>query len=105
MNPMRRRIPALASLILSALLPLSAQEQKPHADMPGMSNPAPDVPAATPDTPSPEAEIPGTKTPETKTSGMNMNDAGKRDMAGTNTDGAAHAMRSMEDRQMSMGRT
>jgi len=95
---MRRRILAMVSLILSALLPLWAQEQKPQDDMPGMSNPAPDLPAASPDTPKPEVKTPEVKMPEVK-----MDDTGMREMTGTNTDGAAHAMRSMEDRQMNMG--
>src|SRR6202030_3312579 len=34
---------------------------------------------------------------------MKMSDTEMRDMAGMNNDGTAHAMRSMEDRQMSMG--
>jgi hypothetical protein len=105
---MRRRILAMVSLILSALLPLWAQEQKPQDDMPGMSSPAADVPAASPDTPKPEAKTPEAKTPEVKMPEVKMpevkmDDTGMREMTGTNTDGAAHAMRSMEDRQMNMG--
>jgi hypothetical protein len=34
---------------------------------------------------------------------MKMNDADMRDMVGMNNDGTAHAMRSMQDRQMNMG--
>jgi hypothetical protein len=94
---MHGRILALASLILSALLPLWAQEQKPQ-DMPGMSNPAPDLPAASPQAPNSEIAKPEVKMPE-----MKMDDADMRDMTGTNTDGTAHAMRSMQDRQMDMG--
>jgi hypothetical protein len=100
---MHRRILAVVSLILCALLPLRAQEQKSQDDMPGMSSPAADVPAASPDTPKAETTKPEIKTPEAKMPEMKMDDAGMRDMAGPNTDGTAHAMRSMEDRQMSMG--
>src|SRR6202049_2377998 len=82
---MPRRILALASLILFALLPIGAQEQKSQDDMPSMSKPAP---APSPDTP---PEMP------------KMNASDMRNMAGMNDDGTAHAMLSMEGRQMSMG--
>ena len=115
---MRRRILALSGLMLCAMLPLRAQEQKPQNDapgndMPGMSSPAAAVPAPSPDTPNPEvktpeaakpeATTPEVKAPEVKAPPMQMNDAGMREMTGGNPDGAAHAMRSMEDRQMNMG--
>src|SRR6266852_1644965 len=95
---MRRRILALASFILCALLPIWAQEQKSQEDMPRMNQPVPDLPAASSDTPKPEIPKPEVKMPEAK-----INDADMCDMAGTNNDGAAHAMHSMEDRQMNMG--
>ena len=89
----------------------------PGNDVPGVSSPSAAVPAASPDTPSPEVKTPDTtkpeaKAPEAKASEaktplmqmpMPMNDAGMREMTGGNADGAAHAMRSMEDRQMNMG--
>src|SRR6266852_260475 len=100
---MRRRILALASLILCGLLPLWGQEQKPPDDMPGVSNTAPDSPAASPDAPKAETTKPEMKTPEVKMPAVKTNDADMRDMAGMNNDGTAHAMRSMEDRQMNMG--
>lgn len=89
----------------------------PGNDVPGVSSPSAAVPAASPDTPSPEVKTPDTtkpeakapeaKAPEAKTPLMQMpmpmNDAGMREMTGGNADGAAHAMRSMEDRQMNMG--
>ncbi len=98
---MRKRILALASLTLFALFPIWAQEQKSQDAMPNMDMPAPDpsaaaVPAAPP-APSPAAS---SDTPKPATQ---MNDADMRDMPGMNNDGTAHAMRSMEDRQMSMG--
>jgi hypothetical protein len=122
---MRRRILALVCLMLCTLLPLRAQEQKPQSDTPGndmpghdmpvTTNPSAVVPAASPDTPDPEAKTPDStkpdakapeaKAPEAKTPAMQMpmNDAGMREMTGGNADGAAHAMRSMEDRQMNTG--
>jgi hypothetical protein len=110
---MRKRILAVASIFLCALLPLRGQDQKSQDDMPGMSNPAPEPPAASPDTPTPDAPKPdapkpGTAKPEAKMPEANapetkMNDADMRDMGGMNNDGTAHAMRSMQDRQMNMG--
>src|SRR5882672_2587755 len=116
---MRKRILALALLVPFAWSPVSAQEPQSQDNMPGMNNPAPDVPrVASPDAPKSETAPPDTKMPETKTSdtespettvpdtkmpAMKMNDTGMRDMVGMNDDGTAHAMRSMEDRQMSMG--
>jgi hypothetical protein len=106
---MRRRILAVASLILFTLPPLRAQEKEPQQDMPGMTSPAPETPAAaSPVTPKPDPAKPGVKTPEVpapeaKTPEVKMNDADMPAMAGTNNDGTAHAMRSMQDRQMNMG--
>lgn len=100
---MRRTILTLASLVLCALLPLSAQEQKPQDDTPGMSSPAPDSPTVSPDAPKPEPAKPEISKPEVKMPTMKMDDTGMRDMTGMNNDGTAHAMRSMEDRQMNMG--
>jgi hypothetical protein len=98
---MSRRILALVSLTLLALLSLRAQEQKsqdnpPTAEPPAQASPADashetspqPVPDAAPD---PSAEMP-------RMSGMNM-----PDMAGMNNDGSAHAMLSMADRKMDMG--
>jgi hypothetical protein len=115
---MRGRILALASLILCALLPLSAQEQKSPDDTSGMTTPAADVPATAPqalppddakphetkpDSAKPDTAKPEMTMPEAKPLDAPMNDAGMREMAGTNNDGTAHAMRSMENRQMNMG--
>jgi hypothetical protein len=84
---MRRRTLALASLVLFVFSPSWAQDQKSEDDLPAPSSPASDSsPAASPDTPT-----------------HKMTDADMRDMVGTNSDGTAHAMRSMEGRQMSMG--
>jgi len=97
---MRRRILALAGLVVFAFSPLRAQEPESQGDMPGLSRPLPDSsPAASPVTPKPEPkpEI------ERKALGVKMKDADMRDMAGMNNDGTAHAMSSMEDRQMDMG--
>lgn len=99
---MHRRILALASLLLSALLPIWAQEQKSQDDMPGMS-PAQELPAASPDTPKPEPSKPEISKPEVNAPEMKTDDTDMRAMTGTNPDAAAHAMRSMEDRQMNMG--
>jgi len=77
-----------------------------------MSGSSAAVPSASPDTPNPEVKTPDTTKPESKEPEakapvmqmpMPMNDAGMREMTGGNADGAAHAMRSMEDRQMNMG--
>ena len=88
---MSRRILALASLLLFALFPLCAQEQKLADDVPSTSSAAPaPSPAESTDAP-PEM-------PQMKMSASDM-----RNMAGMNNDGTAHAMLSMEGRQMSMG--
>src|SRR2546426_8723170 len=93
---MRRRILALASFILCALLPVWAQEQKPQDDMPGVSNTLPDSPAASPDAPKPEPSKPEPSKPEiskpeAKAPEVRMNDADMRDMAGVKNEGTAHA--------------
>src|SRR5579862_4917538 len=114
---MRRRILA-ASLILFAF-PLSwAQEQKSQDEMPGMNQPAAsDSQAPSPAAPSdaaksdavksettePETTMPDAKTPAAGTPATPMNDSDMHNMVGMNNDGTAHAMRSMENRQMSMG--
>ena len=117
---MRKRILALASLVLFALSPAWAQERPSPDKMPGMSSPVPDASPAVPspdaaktETVPPDAKPPETKTSETKTPeaappeakmpAMEMNETGWREMVGRNDDGTAHAMRSMEARQMSMG--
>jgi hypothetical protein len=107
---MRRRILALASLILFTLPLLRAQEKEPQEDTPpGMTSPAPGTPAAaSPVTPKPDPAQPGVKTPEVpapeaKTPEVKMNDADMRAMTGMHNDGTAHAMRSMQDRQLNMG--
>jgi len=98
---MSRRILALVSLTLLALLSLRAQEQKSQDNPPSAEPPAPASPAdASRETspqpahdaaPDPSADMP-------RMSGMNM-----PDMAGMNNDGSAHAMLSMADRKMDMG--
>jgi len=88
---MPRRILALASLVLLALFPLCAREQKLGDDVPSTSNAAPaPAPAESTDAP---PEMPK----------MKMNASDMRNMAGMNNDGTTHAMLSMEGRQMSMG--
>jgi hypothetical protein len=93
---------ALASLVLFASSALWPQEQKSPDDLPAPSRLPQDaspaaVPAAPLDTPKPEIK------PEMKMPGMKTSDADMRDMVGMNDDGTAHAMRSMEDRQLGMG--
>ena len=95
---MRSRILAFS---LIALLPLWAQDQKQQDNMPGMDKPAPVAsPVIPPEASSPAAPATTSDSAKPRTE---MNDADMRDLAGTNNDGTAHAMRSMEDRQMSMG--
>lgn len=96
---MSRRILALVSLTLLALLSLRAQEQKsqdnpPNAEL--QASPA-DAPHETSPQPAPEA-APDPSVDMPSMSGMNM-----PDMAGMNNDGSAHAMLSMADRKMDMG--
>jgi hypothetical protein len=98
---MSRRILALVSLTLFALLPLSAQEQKSsdeisNGDQPAQASPA-DVPHDAPQE-TPHAPLLDVPAPAPKMNGMNM-----PDMAGMNNDGSAHAMLSMADRKMDMG--
>jgi hypothetical protein len=102
---MSRRILALVSLTLFALLPLSAQEQKSPDDISNGDKPAQAAPPAVAPDPSP---VPSPDTPDdvpsdtskskSKMSGMSM-----PDMAGMNNDGSAPAMLSMADRKMDMG--
>jgi hypothetical protein len=109
---MNRRILALASFTLFALLPLAAQEQKSpvdpvNEDKPAQAAPADashdasqephDVPHDTSQEP-PHAAPLDVPAPAPKMNGMNM-----PDMAGMNNDGNAHAMLSMADRKMDMG--
>ncbi|MGA8308822.1 MAG: hypothetical protein WB755_02250 [Terriglobales bacterium] len=111
---MRRRILALVSLTLITLLPLRAQEQQSPDDTSKMEKAAHDTPADTaPDTPpdTPPAEQPAAtpvappaSSPATSPATMKMSDSDMRDMPGmNNSDGTAHAMRSMQDRKMDMG--
>jgi hypothetical protein len=109
---MRRRILAVASLALFAFPPLWAQDQKSQDDMPGMNKPASESQAPSsdassnatkPETTMPETKAPVVSAPATTAPAVNMNDSDMRDMVGMNGDGTAHAMHSMEDRQMNMG--
>jgi hypothetical protein len=110
---MRRSFLALIPQLLFVCSLAWAQEQKPPDDMPGMnmpaavSSPAPKPDASASTTPTPDATEPITPAPQTqpevRTPAISLSDSDMRDMAGTNADGTAHAMRSMEDRQMSMG--
>jgi hypothetical protein len=98
---MSRRILALMSLTLFALLSLRAQEQKsqdnpPNAEPPAQASPA-DTSHETSKQPAPDA-APDPSVDMPRMSGMNM-----PDMAGMNNDGSAHAMLSMADRKMDMG--
>jgi hypothetical protein len=99
---MSRRILALASLALFALLPLWAQEQKLPDDNSNGDKPAQASPAdGSQDTSqAPSRDVPNDVPVDTssKMSGMSM-----PDMAGMNNDGSAHAMFSMADRKMDMG--
>ncbi len=96
---MSKRILALVSLTLFALLPLSAQEQKSLDDISNGDKPAQAAPADVPHDASPEPEkATPPSAPAPKMSGMSM-----PDMAGMNNDGSAHAMLSMADRKMDMG--
>jgi hypothetical protein len=96
---MSRRILALVSLTLFALLPLSAQEQKSPDDISNEDKPAPAV-AADP-SPAPPHDAPNDVPADTSKS--NMSGMSMPDMAGMNNDGSAHAMLSMADRKMDMG--
>ncbi len=100
---MRRQILALASLIVFALTTIWAQEPKSQEDVPGMNSPAPESSPVSSEAPSSDAPKPALKTPEIKTNDTDMRNMDMREMSRTNPDGTAHAMRSMEDRQMNMG--
>ncbi len=100
---MRRQILALASLIVFALYPVWAQEQKSQEDMPGMNSSAPESSPVSPSASPSDGPKPAVKTPEINTNDTDMRNMDMREMSGTNPDGTAHAMRSMEDRQMNMG--
>ena len=103
-KPMSRQILALASLILFALLPLSAQEQKPQDDITNSSSPALEPPADVPRDVSPDpSPTPSQTLPQAPTPSPKMTDMAMPDMKGMNNDGSAHAMLSMADRQMDMG--
>jgi hypothetical protein len=82
---MCRWILASVGLACFALLPVWAQDQKPPEDMPGTDKSAHDA--------SHDMTHDMTK----------MSAAEMRDTAGMENDGSAHAMRSMENRQMDMG--
>jgi len=101
---MSRRILALVSLALFALLPLSAQEQKSSDDISNGDKPAQAAPpAVAPDpspVPSPDTPNDVPSDPAKSKSKMNMS---MPDMAGMNNDGSAPAMLSMADRKMDMG--
>jgi hypothetical protein len=102
---MSRRILALVSLTLFALLPLSAQEQKSPDDISNADKPAPAArPAVAPDpSPAPSPAAPNDLPADTARPKSNMNGMSMPDMAGMNNDGSAHAMLSMSDRKMDMG--
>jgi hypothetical protein len=102
---MSRRILALASLILFALLPLSAQEQKSPDDVSNAAQPAPESPADVPhDVPADSSQALPQATPRAPSANSpKMTDMAMPDMKGMNNDGSAHAMLSMADRQMDMG--
>jgi hypothetical protein len=98
---MSRRILALVSLTLFALLPLQGQEQKSPDDISNGDKPVQASPADVPHDTSQEMSHDAPHDPSLdvpKMSGMSM-----PDMAGMNNDGSAHAMLSMADRKMDMG--
>jgi hypothetical protein len=98
---MSRRILALASLILFALLPLGAQEQKPQDDDSAAAKPAPEAPA---DAPHDVTTDPSLVAPHAVPGNSpKMTDMAMPDMKGMNNDDSAHAMLSMANRQMDMG--
>jgi hypothetical protein len=94
---MSRRILALASLTLFALVTLQAQEQKSQDSPPNAEPPAQALPpdASHDASPQPAPDAPADMP---KMSGMSM-----PDMAGMNNDGSEHAMLSMSDRKVDMG--
>jgi hypothetical protein len=109
---MSRRILALASLILFALTPLQAQEQKSddtsNGDKPAQASPA-DMPHDAPQAPSqdipnaPPVEASKSEASKSDASKSKMSDMSMPNMAGMNNDGSAPAMLSMADRKMDMG--
>jgi hypothetical protein len=99
---MRSRILALVSLILFAFLSIHAQEEKSPDDTSNLDKVPHDSPVDT-FTAKP-AEMPPAAAPAEPPSAMKMSDSDMRDMPGmNNSDGTAHAMRSMQDRKMDMG--
>ena len=98
-SPMSRRILALVSFTLFALLPLRAQEQKSSDDIP-----AGDKPAQASDVPHDTSQgLPQAAPPDVPHDAPNMSGMSMPDMAGMNNDGSTHAMLSMADRKMDMG--
>jgi hypothetical protein len=98
-SPMSRRILALVSFTLFALLPLRAQEQKSSDDIP-----AGDKPAQASDVPHDTSQgLPHAAPPDVPHDAPNMSGMSMPDMAGMNNDGSTHAMLSMADRKMDMG--
>jgi hypothetical protein len=96
---MSRRILALASLTLFALLPLSAQEQKSPDNISNGDKSSQAPPAdMTHDSSQDPPQVTSPAAPAPTMSGMNM-----PDMTGMNNDGSTHAMLSMADRKMDMG--
>ena len=96
---MSRRILALVSFTLFALLPLRAQEQKSSDDIP-----AGDKPAQASDVPHDTSQgLPHATPPDVPHDAPNMSGMSMPDMAGMNNDGSTHAMLSMADRKMDMG--
>jgi hypothetical protein len=106
---MSKRILALFSLALFALLPLWAQEQTAQNDISNGNKPAQqESPANVPGEAS-ASSVPSHDAPLDSSSSqsnppkMNMDGMRMPDMAGMNNDGSAHAMLSMANRQMDMG--
>ncbi len=107
---MRRRVLALVSLTLITFLPLRAQEQQSPDDSSKMQKAAHDTPAGTPPDTTPDtlpaatSVAPPASSQAIPPATMKMSDSDMRDMPGmNNSDGTAHAMRSMQDRKMDMG--
>jgi hypothetical protein len=110
---MSRRTLALLSLILLALLPLWAQEQKSQDDVSNADKAVQDAPSdvsheasheASPETLPATSSPPSTETsPSVSPSTSKMNGMSMPNMKGMNNDGSAHAMLSMADREMDMG--
>jgi hypothetical protein len=98
---MSRRILALVSLALFALLPLWAQEQKSQDDSSNEDKPAHASPAdLSHDT---SQDLPHDARHDTSSDTPKMGGMSMPDMAGMNNDGSAQAMLSMADRKMDMG--